>query len=96
MIPLREHVDADQLARFLRRAPTALDFDRAESRLRGTLEAAGIPYLPVSEEFRRSLATGRPLYWTYDRHLAAEGHRVLADLLVPWCAQLLAARGVAR
>ncbi len=90
MIPFQEHVDSKQLQLVVDGVTPAVDWDRADARLRRELEAVGVAVISWAPAFRQALMAGEHLYFAHDRHLTARGHTIGAEVLAPWCAGLLA------
>lgn len=55
-----------------------------QQRLSDWTQQRTIPFLDLTEEFRRQLQSGSQLYWKLDGHLTPAGHRATAHAIKNW------------
>lgn len=97
LVPPPDAVDPEYWTKVKRpvRPPVGLDDpDEQEAVVAAFLRGAGFHFVSLVPPLRRAFATdGQPLYFYFDRHLNAAGHRVVADTLHGYLARVIAPRG---
>jgi N-acetyl-gamma-glutamylphosphate reductase len=60
-----------------------VDLDQPSRNLAATFAAESLTVIDLLADFRAAARTRPKLYGTVDQHLSPEGHRLLAELVVP-------------
>ena len=99
MFPYRTVVEAEAAKAFKATLPgfdTVYDLDRPRREMAAHLSAIGVDHLDLTEALRRAdreRDRGSPLYYPYDGHFTRDGHRVVAEAVLPRVRALLAPPG---
>ena len=103
LIPMAFQVDSTVFLQYQRGFgidPSTVDLEQPSRLLLEHLSAHGLNVMDALPAFRAGHANQKRLYGTVDRHLSAEGHELLAQLVTPPALALLAEKhagtGVAR
>lgn len=55
--------------------------DQTDRLLAQALQSKGVDFVPLASYLRQNRDSEQPLYWKYDRHWTAEGHRIVAEAI---------------
>lgn len=83
-IPERQQVYADQWRKVLLQQEAdekSYDRDKPQQTLKNFCREAKIPYLDLTDEFRKRVEGGEDIYFTMDPHLNAKGNSLAANLI---------------
>jgi hypothetical protein len=93
LMPAPFQVDSVSLNRYVSGFaldPDGIDLEQPNERLGRELSARGLLMVDPLAAFRAGHEEGERLYGAVDPHLSAAGHRLLADIVAPIAAELMA------